>query len=202
VKNLKDILYNVAVTEVYGGTNVHINKLTFNSKLINKNDVFIAIIGQLADGHKFIDVAIKNGAIAIICEKAPKERINNITYIVVEDTKSALADMAANFYDNPSKKLQLIGVTGTNGKTTVASLLYNLFKKANHKVGLLSTVKILVDDKEYKTSNTTPDSLTINKHLAEMVKIGVSYCFMEVSSHGIHQKRTRSLALKEECLLI
>jgi len=196
VKNLKDILYNVSVNEIYGGTDVHINKLAFNSKLINPNDAFIAINGQLTDGHKFIDIAVKNGAIAIICEKVPANRISNITYIVVADTKSALADMASNFYDNPSKKLQLIGITGTNGKTTVASLLYNLFKKAGHKVGLLSTVKILVDDKVYKTNNTTPDSLTINMHLAEMAKKGVDYCFMEVSSHGIHQKRTRGLEFK------
>jgi len=196
VKNLKDILYNVSVNEVYGSTDVQINELVFNSKLINVNDVFIAINGQLADGHNFIDIAIKNGAIAIICEKIPVNRINNINYIVVANTKSALADMASNFYDNPSKKIQLIGITGTNGKTTVASLLYNLFKKANFKVGLLSTVKILVDKKVYKTQNTTPDSLTINKYLSEMVRKGVEYCFMEVSSHGIHQKRIEGLEFK------
>ncbi len=196
MKNLKDILYNVSVNEIYGRTDVHISKLVFNSKLISLNDVFIAINGQLKDGHKFIDIAIKNGAIAVICEKIPVNRISNITYIVVADTKSALADMASNFYDNPSKKLQLIGITGTNGKTTVASLLYNLFKKAGHKVGLLSTVKILVDDKVYKTYNTTPDSLTINRYLAEMVKKDIEYCFMEVSSHGIHQKRTRGLEFR------
>jgi len=196
VKNLKDILYNVSVNEVYGSTDVHINNIVFNSKIIKLNDVFIAINGQLTDGHKYIDLAIKSGAIAIICENIPINRINNITYIVVADTKSALADMAANFYNNPSKKLQLIGITGTNGKTTVASLLYDLFKKANNKVGLLSTVKILVDDKVYKTDNTTPNSLIINKYLAQMVNTGVVYCFMEVSSHGIHQKRTHGLEFK------
>lgn len=196
MKNLKDILYNVSVNEVYGSTDVQIENIVFNSKLTKLNDVFIAITGQQTDGHKFIDTAIKNGAIAIICEKIPKNRVNNITYIVVADTKSALADMASNFYDNPSKKLQLIGITGTNGKTTVASLLYNLCKKANYKVGLLSTLKILVNDKIYEAHNTTPDSLTINKFLAEMVAMGVDYCFMEVSSHGIHQKRTRGLEFK------
>ena len=116
-----------------------------------------------------------------------------ITYIQVKDTNSAMAFMASNYFDNPSSKLKLVGITGTNGKTTVASLLYQLFKKAGYKVGLLSTVKILVDDQEYKASHTTPDSITINHYLNEMVENGVEFCFMEVSSHGIHQKRSEGL---------
>ena len=116
-----------------------------------------------------------------------------ITYVQVKDTNSALAFMAANYFGDPSQNLKLVGITGTNGKTTIASLLYQLFKKAGFKVGLLSTVKILVDEVEYKATHTTPDSITINHYLKEMVENGVEYCFMEVSSHGIHQKRTEAL---------
>ena len=133
------------------------------------------------------------GAIAIICEDIPADKKTGITYIQVEDSNVALAILAANFYENPSSKLQLIGVTGTNGKTTVASLLYQLFKKAGYKVGLLSTVKILVDETEFKATHTTPDSVRINQYLDRMVAASVDYCFMEVSSHGIHQKRTKGL---------
>lgn len=195
MKNLKDILYGVSVNEVYGSTDVLINNINNNSQLIKINDIFIAIKGQI-DGHIYIDSAIKNGAKVIICQDLPAIKVENISYIIVEDTKLALADMASNFYDNPSKKLKLIGITGTNGKTTVATLLYDLFTKLGYKVGLLSTVKIIVNQQEFKTENTTPDSLTINKFLAQMAEQGVSYCFMEVSSHGIHQKRTKGLDFK------
>ncbi|PIX07374.1 MAG: UDP-N-acetylmuramoyl-L-alanyl-D-glutamate--2,6-diaminopimelate ligase [Flavobacteriales bacterium CG_4_8_14_3_um_filter_35_10] len=193
MKNLKDILYGVSVNELYGSADVLINNLQINSQLVKPNAIFIAIKGQTVDGHQYIDAAIKKGAKVIICQDLPAQRVENVTYIVVEDTKSALADMASNFYDNPSKKLKLVGITGTNGKTTVATLLYDLFSKLGYKVGLLSTVKILVNQQEFKTDNTTPDSLTINRYLAQMVKQGVSFCFMEVSSHGIHQKRTKGL---------
>lgn len=145
------------------------------------------------DGHLYIDKAIELGAIAIICEDFPVDKKIGITYIQVADANVALAVMASNFYENPSSKIPLIGVTGTNGKTTVASLLYQLFKKAGYKVGLLSTVKILVDETVYKATHTTPDSVTINNYLDKMVEAGVDYCFMEVSSHGIHQKRTEGL---------
>ena len=141
----------------------------------------------------YIDKAISLGAIAIICEDIPADKKTGITYIQVNNSKTALAILVANFYENPSSKLQLIGVTGTNGKTTVASLLYQLFKKAGYKVGLLSTVKILVDETEFKTTHTTPDSVSINQYLDTMAAASVDYCFMEVSSHGIHQKRTEGL---------
>jgi UDP-N-acetylmuramoyl-L-alanyl-D-glutamate--2,6-diaminopimelate ligase len=196
VKNLKDILYNVSVNEVYGSTDVLIKALSFDSRSVKKNDVFIAAKGTQIDGHKFIDSALKKGASVIICEELPPDRIDKRTYIVVENSQAALAHMAANYYDNPSNNLQLIGITGTNGKTTVASLLYDLFSKAGHKVGLLSTVRILIADKEFKATHTTPDSITINSYLAKMIKAGVSHCFMEVSSHGIHQKRTEGLVFK------
>ena len=149
--------------------------------------------GLIFYGHQFINTAIKNGAIAIICEELPKQLHKNITYLQVKESNAALAIVASNFYDNPSEKLKLVGVTGTNGKTTIATLLYRLFKKAGFKSGLLSTIKIIVDDLELPATHTTPDSITINKVLHEMVLAGVGYCFMEVSSHGIHQKRTEGL---------
>ena len=190
---LKDILYKAAIESVHGTTEIAVNKIEFDSRKVEENDVFVAIRGTISDGHDFIEKAINLGAIAIVCDTLPEIIVTGITYIEVKDTNSALAFMASNYYGNPSRNLRLIGITGTNGKTTIASLLYQLFKKAGYKVGLLSTVKILVDDIEYKATHTTPDSLTINKYLREMNDAGVEYCFMEVSSHGIHQKRTEGL---------
>ncbi len=190
---LKDILYKVTINAVVGSTSVQVNTIDFDSRNIKKNDVFVAIKGSVADGHQFIETAIQNGAIAIICETLPANLQNGITYIEVESASRALAFMASNLYKNPSENLRLVGVTGTNGKTTVATLLYHLFKKAGFKVGLLSTVKIMVDTTEYKATHTTPDSLTINKYLDLMNDEGLEFCFMEVSSHGIHQNRTEGL---------
>jgi UDP-N-acetylmuramoyl-L-alanyl-D-glutamate--2,6-diaminopimelate ligase len=193
VKILKDILYKVAIESVTGSTEIDIHKIDFDSRKIEANDVFVAIRGSLSDGHDYIDKAIQLGAIAIICDTLPENIEKGITYIKVKDTNAALAFMAANFFGNPSEKLKLVGVTGTNGKTTIASLLFQLFQKAGFKVGLLSTVKIMVDETEYKATHTTPDSITINHYLNEMIEAGVTHCFMEVSSHGIHQKRTEAL---------
>jgi UDP-N-acetylmuramoyl-L-alanyl-D-glutamate--2,6-diaminopimelate ligase len=190
---LKDIMYKVAIEAVKGSTDIAINKMEFDSRKIGASDVFVAIRGTISDGHDYIEKAIWQGAIAIVCDTFPEILTKGITYIQVKDTNKALAFMAANYFGNPSEKLKLVGITGTNGKTTIASLLYQLFKKAGFKVGLLSTVKILVDDIEYKATHTTPDSITINHYLKEMVDAGVEYCFMEVSSHGIHQKRTEGL---------
>jgi UDP-N-acetylmuramyl-tripeptide synthetase len=190
---LKDILYKVAIESVNGSTNITIGKIEFDSRKIEKNDVFVAIRGSISDGHDYIQRAIELGAVAIVCDSFPEKLDKGVTYAQVKDTNNALAYMAANYFGDPSKDLRLVGITGTNGKTTIASLLYQLFKKAGFKVGLLSTVKILVDDTEYKTMHTTSDSITINHYLSEMVKEGVEYCFMEVSSHGIHQKRTEGL---------
>lgn len=191
--NLKDILWKVAIEAVHGSTDVAIEKMEFDSRKVSENDVFIAIRGTISDGHEFIETAINKGAIAIICESFPEIIVSGITYIKVNDTNKAMAFMAANYFDNPSQKLKLIGITGTNGKTTIASLLFQLFQKAGFKTGLLSTVKIVVDTNEYKATHTTPDSISINHYLNEMVIAGVEYCFMEVSSHGIHQKRTEGL---------
>ena len=150
----------------------------------------------MSDGHNYIEKATDLGALVIICEKIPDKIINGITYVEVDNSNIALSVLAANYYGNPSDDIQLIGITGTNGKTTVATLLYKLFKKAGFKVGLLSTVKIFIDNKEYKATHTTPDSLTINRYLKEMVDEGIEFCFMEVSSHGIDQMRTRNLNFK------
>jgi UDP-N-acetylmuramoyl-L-alanyl-D-glutamate--2,6-diaminopimelate ligase len=190
---LKDILNKVVIETVHGSTDIAIGKIEFDSRKLEINDVFVAIRGSVSDGHDFIDTAISCGARTIICDMLPVDLNKEVTYIKVTDTNKAMAFMAANYFKNPSAKLQLVGITGTNGKTTIASLLYQLFKKAGHKVGLLSTVKIMVGDIEYQATHTTPDSVTINHYLSEMVSAGVDYCFMEVSSHGIHQKRTEAL---------
>ncbi|SEB45030.1 UDP-N-acetylmuramoylalanyl-D-glutamate--2,6-diaminopimelate ligase [Maribacter dokdonensis] len=191
---LKDILYGVRITAVSGTTTCDIASVQFDSREVQKSDAFVAIKGTITDGHKYIDAVVKAGARAIICEELPSAMVDDVTYVQVESGNQALALMASNYYGTPSKNLKLVGVTGTNGKTTVSSLLYQLFKKAGYKVGLLSTIKIMVDDTEFPTKHTTPDALVINKHLKLMNDAGVEYCFMEVSSHGIHQKRTEGLA--------
>lgn len=193
---LKDLLYRVALESVKGPTDIPVAKIEFDSRKVTPGDVFVALRGTLANGHDFIEKAITLGAVAVVCDTLPETLLPQITYIQVADTNTALAWMANNFYDNPSTKLQLVGVTGTNGKTTIATLLYQLFKKAGFKVGLLSTVKVMVDTHEYPVTHTTPDSLTINRYLAEMAEVGCEYCFMEVSSHGVHQKRTEGLVFK------
>lgn len=193
MKTVKDILYKVAIEGVHGATDRAVNQIHFDSRAIKEGDVFVAIRGVVSNGHDYISKAIELGAKTIVCDTFPTEFIPDITYVRVDDTNAALAQMAANFYENPSEKLKLVGITGTNGKTTIASLLFQLFQKAGFKVGLISTVKIVVDDTEYKATHTTPDSLTINFYLNKMIEAGVDYCFMEVSSHGIHQKRTEGL---------
>ncbi len=190
---LKEILYKVNIESVVGSTDKKVQSIVFDSRKVGLNSVFVAVTGVAIDGHKFIKNAIELGATAVVVEKLPEDQIENVTYIQVPSTKKALAFMAANFYGNPSKDLKLVGITGTNGKTTCTSLLYRLFKSCGFKSGLISTVHILVDTTEYKATHTTPDPLTINHYLAEMRDAGVDYCFMEVSSHGIHQERTTGL---------
>ena len=190
---LKDILYKVSLEKVVGNTSVAFRELQFDSRKVGLDDVFVAIQGTQSDGHQFIKKAIDQGALAVVCQQIPKEIINGITYLQVQDTQQALAIMASHFYGNPSRDLQLVGVTGTNGKTTIATLLHTLFTSAGYKVGLLSTIKIIIGAAEHLATHTTPDSLAINKYLRQMVDGGVAYCFMEVSSHGIDQKRTDGL---------
>ena len=183
----------MAINSVSGNTAIEINEIHFDSRSVGVNDVFVAQRGWQVDGHDYIEKAVSNGASVVVCEALPNSIPDSVTFIEVDNSSSALAVMASNFYGNPSSKLKLVGITGTNGKTTVATLLYELFLKANKKVGLLSTVKVMVNANAYKATHTTPDSIAINKHLANMVAEGVEYCFMEASSHGIHQKRSEGL---------
>lgn len=193
MKNLKDILYKVPVDSIIGTTDLLIDHIEFDSRKADLNTLFVAQKGLLFDGNEFIDKAIENGSVAIVCEEFPENTRANVTYIRVPEANEALAILASNFYGSPSEKIKLVGITGTNGKTTIATLLYKLFMNYGYKAGLLSTIKIMIDEVEQETRLTTPDSVTINKALAEMVKAGVEFCFMEVSSHGIHQKRTAGL---------
>lgn len=169
--------------------NAVIENLVFDSRIKTQAALFFAIKGLQTDGHQFIDKAIANGAIAIVCEKIPDNKKEGISYLQVENTAKALAKTAHYFYDKASENIKLVGITGTNGKTTSASLLFELHKKLGYKCGLISTIKYIIHDKEYPASHTTPDAIQINKLLAEMVEEGCEYCFMEVSSHAIVQHR-------------
>jgi UDP-N-acetylmuramoyl-L-alanyl-D-glutamate--2,6-diaminopimelate ligase len=191
---LKDMLKGVAVCNTHGSQEVELSAVVFDSRKVVSKALFVAQKGVSFDGHLFIEKAISLGASVIVCQTFPSELHDAVTYVEVENSNVALAKIAANYFDNPSSKLKLIGVTGTNGKTTVATLMYNLFQKAGYKAGLLSTVKIKVGTDTYKATHTTPDSVAINTYLAKMVDEKVTHCFMEVSSHGIHQSRTEALA--------
>ncbi|MEZ5008367.1 MAG: UDP-N-acetylmuramoyl-L-alanyl-D-glutamate--2,6-diaminopimelate ligase [Chitinophagales bacterium] len=191
--NLRDILYGVSINAVAGNTDIDINKLQSNSKAVVPNDVFVAIVGGLADGHKYIDGAIQLGATAIVCEVMPDQIIQGVTYVEVKNSREALALMADNYFDHPSSKLKLVGVTGTNGKTTTVTMLYNLFVKLGYQVGLLSTIVNKIGDKVIASTHTTPDPVSINELLSDMVLAGCDFAFMEVSSHAIHQNRIAGL---------
>lgn len=193
MKKLKDILYKVALVEVAGSTDVAISAIQFDSRKVADGTLFIAIKGLTTDGHKFISQTIEKGAVAILCEEMPEKRLNGITYVRVKDSSSALAIIAANFYDHPSEKLKLVGITGTNGKTTTATLLFNLFRKLGYKAGLLSTVKNQINDTQFAATHTTPDSLALNQMLSEVLAAGCTHCFMEVSSHAVVQKRIEGI---------
>lgn len=181
------------VKSIEGSESIKIKALEFDSRKVSKNTAFVAISGTQVDGHEFIDKAIDQGATAIICERLPKKVQQDVCYIVVQNTAVSLGQLASNFYDNPSKNLQLVGITGTNGKTTVASLLFQLFRDLGFGVGLISTVKYVVNDKEIPSTHTTPDALKLNALLSQMVEEGCEYCFMEVSSHAISQARIEGL---------
>ena len=196
MKLLREILYKVEINSVVGNTSLSINKIEFDSRLISDGDMYIAITGVNVDGHSFISQAIQNGATCIVCEKTPDIKTDGIVYVNVKSSRKALAIISSNYFDNPSSKLNLIGVTGTNGKTTIATLLFDLYTELEIKSGLISTVKISYDNKNFQANQTTPDSLLINRFLSEMVNSNVRYCFMEVSSHGIDQNRTDGLVFK------
>ena len=193
MKKLKEILYKVAIEGVSGSTNCWITDIALDSRNVIKNSMFVAINGSEKDGHDYIDRALASGASSIVCEQLPKELNQEVVYVQVNDSRVALGYMASNYYETPSSHLKLVGVTGTNGKTTVATLLFDLFNNLKKKAGLISTVAIKYDDKYFESSHTTPNPLIINKHLRAMVDFGVSHCFMEVSSHGINQKRITGL---------
>jgi UDP-N-acetylmuramoyl-L-alanyl-D-glutamate--2,6-diaminopimelate ligase len=191
--NLQDILYKINITATFGSTNLEIEAIHFDSRQIKPSYLFIATKGTQTDGHTYIQKAIESGAIAVICEDMPANIQEGITYIQTPDSSEALGVAAANFYGNPSHKLKLVGVTGTNGKTTNVTLLYNLFKGLGYSTGMLSTVENYINDKIIPATHTTPDAIQLNALLAEMVKAGCQYCFMEASSHAIVQRRIAGL---------
>ncbi len=193
MKKGKDIFAQIDSKSIVGTIDRPLSAVHFDSREVSKDSLFVALKGTLSDGHQFIDNAIEKGAIYVVCEELPATLKKEVSYIQVEDSHKALAEMASAFYDNPSSKLKLVGITGTNGKTTIATLLYQLFQKAGYKTGLLSTVKIKVDEETFKATHTTPNPLMLNDYLNKMVQKGVTHCFMEVSSHGIHQKRIEGL---------
>ncbi len=193
MKLLKDIVYGVRIADVVGSTNIAIEHVAYDSRKVVACSIFIAIKGTQVDGHEFINSAIKNGAIAIICEDLPARQVEGVTYVMVPNAGHSLGVVAANFYDHPSESLKLIGVTGTNGKTTSVTLLYNLFRMLGYKVGLLSTVVNKIHNTEIEATHTTPNSLELNEMLALMVDKGCTHCFMEVSSHAVDQNRIAGL---------
>jgi UDP-N-acetylmuramoyl-L-alanyl-D-glutamate--2,6-diaminopimelate ligase len=190
---LQQILYKVKIVSIAGSTNIEINDLQTDSRKAKPGTCFIAVKGTVTDGHSFIDIAVSNGASAIICETLPNDISSSLQYIVVEDSAIAAGIMAHNFYGRLSEKINLVGVTGTNGKTTIATLLFKLFSSLGYKCGLLSTVQNQVSGKVLAATHTTPDAITLNALIAEMVTAGCTHVFMEVSSHAIHQNRIAGL---------
>ena len=193
MKQLKDILFGVQIEAIQGSTAQTINAIQFDSRQVGEGDLFVAVKGEQADGHNFIEKAIAKGAAAIVCQEKPKGSDDSVVWISTQNSREALAILASNYYGRPSAQLKLVGVTGTNGKTTVTSLLHRLFEKAGFAAGLLSTIAVKYLDKEIDATHTTPDPLQINAHLCAMVDAGVEFCFMEVSSHGIDQDRIQGL---------
>lgn len=190
---LQEILYGVAITNLVGSTNREVDALTFDSREVRPGSVFFAIRGTLADGHRFIEQTITAGAAVIICEEMPVMLQQGICYIQVQNTSVALGKVAANFYENPSRNLKLVGITGTNGKTTIATLLFRLFRGLNYSVGLISTVENQIDEEVIPATHTTPNPIALNALLRKMVDHGCTHCFMEVSSHAVVQHRIEGL---------
>ena len=190
---LQSLLRQVAVEQTIGNGFVAVENIVIDSRKTTAGSLFVALRGTQVDGHAFIDKAITLGAVAVLCEEAPATPAPDVTYIVVADSAQAMGFVAAHFYDQPARKLKLVGVTGTNGKTSTVSLLFHLFRKLGHHVGLLSTVQNQIDDQIIPSTHTTPDAVTLNALLAEMVRKGCTYCFMEVSSHAVVQHRITGL---------
>ncbi len=190
---LRDILYKAGAVELQGSTNLAILSITADSRKVEKNGLFVAVRGIQSDGHQFIKAAEELGAIAIVCEEMPSVCKEKVSYIVVKDSALALGTIASNFYDNPSSRIKIVGVTGTNGKTTIATLLFELFKTLGHSCGLLSTVKNQIGDEILPSTHTTPDPVQLQFLLDRMVKAGCHYAFMEVSSHAVDQHRIQGI---------
>ena len=190
---LSDILYNVNIRSVAGSTAVDVSDVQIDSRKVKKGSAFIAVKGAVADGHQFIDKAIENGASVVVFEEMPARSKDDVVYVQVENSAVAASYMAINFYGRPAEKLKLVGVTGTNGKTTIATLLYKLFTRLGYTCGLISTVENMIGDKIVPATHTTPDAISLNKMLREMVDAGCSHVFMETSSHAVHQHRVTGL---------
>jgi UDP-N-acetylmuramoyl-L-alanyl-D-glutamate--2,6-diaminopimelate ligase len=193
--HLKDIVYKVSLKATAGDMEREVTQIVFDSRKVVPGCLFVAVRGTQFDGHQFIEGAIAQGAVAVMAEELPVDPPQNVTWLQVADTAEALGIVAANFYGNPSEKLQMVAITGTNGKTTTATLLYKLFRGLGYHVGLLSTVKNLINDREIPATHTTPDAIQLNALLAQMLAEGCTYCFMEASSHAIVQRRMSGLKL-------
>ncbi|SEA05029.1 UDP-N-acetylmuramoylalanyl-D-glutamate--2,6-diaminopimelate ligase [Arachidicoccus rhizosphaerae] len=196
MKQLRDILHKVALVGLYGSTDISLQDLQLDSRAVHEGSVFIAVVGLQADGHAYIDKAIALGAVAVICEDLPATLHDSVTYVQVKNAHEATGVMAHNFYDEPSTRLKLVGVTGTNGKTTIATLLFNLFSELGYHCGLLSTVQNKIGTEIIPATHTTPDAIQLNALLAEMVSRGCTHAFMECSSHAIDQRRIAGLHFK------
>lgn len=190
---LKDLVSKLNLLDLCGDDELNITGVNIDSRQVKEGDMFIAVKGTAADGHAYIGKAIELGAKAIVCEDMPEEKVDGVTYIRLENTEQSVGQIATNFYGDPTSKLKLVGVTGTNGKTTIATVLYNMFRAMGHKVGLLSTVCNYIDGEAVPTEHTTPDPVTLNRLLAQMVEAGCEYAFMEVSSHSVVQNRIGGL---------
>ncbi len=190
---LKDILYKVSLQSVSGDMESEVKSIAFDSRKVGSGTVFVAVKGTQVDGHDYIEKALASGAVAIVCESLPTVLDPNVAYVEVKSSEEALGIMASNFYGNPSKKIKLVGVTGTNGKTTCVTLLFQLFRALGYNTGLLSTVENKINDNVLKATHTTPDALAINQLMAQMAEAGVTHCFMESSSHAIVQRRIAGL---------
>ncbi len=193
MKTLAELLQNVNTRQIIGATDMNISGITYDSREVKAGSMFFAVKGTRVDGHSFINQVIEKGAIAIVCETIPENIIGTVTYIKVDDSSYSSGAIASNWFGNPSKKLKLVGITGTNGKTTTVTLLFNLFRELGYHTGLLSTILNRIDDEIIPSTHTTPDAIHINQLLSHMVENGCSYCFMEVSSHAIVQNRIAGL---------
>ncbi|MFM7812879.1 MAG: UDP-N-acetylmuramoyl-L-alanyl-D-glutamate--2,6-diaminopimelate ligase [Flavobacteriales bacterium] len=195
MKLLNDILFRTSLQQVHGSTNIAIEHVTMDSRTVRPMSLFVAVQGTLSNGHDYIDKAIESGAVAIVCEVLPKHLTPTVSYIQVTHSAEALGFIACNFYDNPSESLKIVAVTGTNGKTTTATLMHGLARRLRIKAGLLSTVVNKINDQEIPSTHTTPDAVALNALLAEMVSAGCTHCFMEASSHALHQHRMTGIRI-------